>query len=69
MTEKFYSYNKDCSYTNRFLVLVESLDKWQYVLLEGIRRTLFGWVVGFECRVAWLYRPKVCATLGVSYVD
>jgi hypothetical protein len=65
MTWKFYGYNRDCSYTNKFLVLVEGLDKWQDILLRGIRRTSFGWVAGFECSVTWLYRPMVCVGGGL----
>jgi hypothetical protein len=60
MTQKLHSYKKDCSYTNRFFVVVEVLDIRQYVLLEGKGRISFGWMAGFESRVAWLYRPKVC---------
>jgi len=38
MTQKLHSIKKDCSYTNRFFVVVEGLDTWQYILLEGMGR-------------------------------
>jgi len=60
MTHKSHSIKKDCSYADRYLVMVEGLDIWQYVLLEGMGRNSCGWMAGLESRVAWLYRPKVC---------
>jgi hypothetical protein len=63
MAQKLHSV-KDCSYTNRYLVMVEGLDLWQYVLLEGMGRNSFGWMVGLESRVAGFYRPKVCVAWG-----
>ena len=65
MTQKWRSIKKDCSYTDRYLVVVECLDTWQYVLLGGgWGRNSFGWMAGLESRMAGLYRPKVCVAWG-----
>ena len=58
MTQKLHSVKKGCPYINRYLVMVEGLAMWQYVLLEGMGRNSFGWMAGLEARVAGLYRPK-----------
>ena len=53
MTQKWRSIKKDCSYTNRYLVVVEGLDMWQYVLLGGGGEEIHldGWL---GLRAEWL---------------